>query len=146
MMNELLSPLIKRAINILLRNNIIPEPPQNLGKVKIEYVSPLAKAQKFSQIAPINNFLMSMVNMAGVDPKVLDNLDTDIATRELSDMYGVIPKIIRDFKVVQQIREERSQEQQEQAALSQGLQAAEMASGAAKNMAQAQKAIAPYAV
>ena len=53
--SELLKPLIDRVFAILLRNNMLPQAPEFLSgrDIEIEYVSPLAKAQKSSELQSI---------------------------------------------------------------------------------------------
>ena len=53
--SELLQPLITRAFNLLLKNNKFAPPPETLGdqEIEIEYVSPLAKAQKTQELSSI---------------------------------------------------------------------------------------------
>jgi hypothetical protein len=51
-MNELLRPLIDRVFALMLRNDMLATPPEVLQglDIDIEYVSPLARAQKSSSL------------------------------------------------------------------------------------------------
>jgi len=137
LMNELLDPLIHRTFNILMRNGKLPETPEILiGKeYKIEYISPLAKAQKLSDAQSINDFLLTLKGMAEINPEVIDNLNFDKTAQELSEIYNVNPEILRSDDEVQAIREQRLQAQQAM----QQMEMLKAGAGAAVDLSQADK-------
>ena len=53
--SELLQPLIIRVFSIMLRNNLFTQPPEILQgqEVDVEYVSPMALAQKGQELSSI---------------------------------------------------------------------------------------------
>lgn len=139
LMNEFLDPLINRTFNIMARTGKLLPPPSVIGDApyEIEYISPLARAQKLDQMKSINSFLALVQNIAVAKPDVLDNVNQDEVVKDVQQLYGVNPKYIRDEQEVAQIREARAQAQaqaQQMAAMQQGADIANTASQAAANM------------
>lgn len=109
LMHELLDPIITRTFNILARNQkLAPAPEAIRGKdYKIEYISPLAKAQRVAEAQSISQLLLVLNEMANASPEVLDNIDFDKTAREYADIYNVSGDILRSDEEIQRIREER---------------------------------------
>jgi len=116
LMSELLDPMITRTFNILMRIGRLPEPPAELqGKdYVIEYISPLAKAQKAYENQSYQQFLGIMREIAEMAPEVLDIIKIDEIGREYADIQGISPKVLRDDDEVQRIRSERAELQEAQ--------------------------------
>ena len=132
---ELLNPLIDRTFNIMARNELLPQAPEDLAGVtlKVEYISVMAQAQKAIGTGAIERLAGFVGNMAAAKPEVLDKFDADQSVDEYAEMLGVPPKIVVPDDVVQQIREQREQMQQQQMAMEQ----AQMGAQAAKVMSDA---------
>jgi hypothetical protein len=138
LMNEFLDPLINRTFNILYRQGKILPPPASLEGLpyEIEYISPLARAQKLDQMKSINSFLTLIAQIATVKPDVLDNINEDNVVADIQGLYGVNPKYLRDKEEIKAIREQRAQQlqaQQELALMNQGAEIAQTATQAEKN-------------
>lgn len=132
---ELLNPLIDRTFNIMARSELLPPAPEDLAGVtlKVEYISVMAQAQKAIGTGAIERLAGFVGNMAAAKPEVLDKFDADQSVDEYAEMLGVPPKIVVPDDIVQQIREERMQMQQQQMAMeqvNQGAQAAKVMSDA----------------
>ena len=132
---ELLNPLIDRTFNIMARNDLLPPAPEELGGVtlKVEYISVMAQAQKAIGTGAIERLAGFVGNMAAAKPEVLDKFDADQSVDEYAEMLGVPPKIVVPDDIVQQIREERAaqvQQQQMMEQVNQGAQAAKVMSDA----------------
>lgn len=125
--NEALDPAINCTFDIMLRNGLLPPVPQELSgqKIKVEYISMLAEAQKAASTAGIERLAGFVGNMAAAKPEVLDNIDFDEAIEEYADMLGVSPKIIVSLAKVQQIRAARNQQMQQQQTLQNSVAAAQ---------------------
>lgn len=120
--DELLNPLIDRTFAIMMRNGLIPEPPEELQGVdlKVEHISVMAQAQKMVSTSAVDRFSGFVGQLAGVSPDVLDNVDFDKMTHEYADMMGVSPNIVRSPDQVMELRRARAEaaaaaQQQEQA-------------------------------
>ena len=124
--SELLKPLIDRAFNILLRKNVFKPAPEFLaGKdVEIENVSPLAKAQKSTELQSIMRGIEIMGSIANVAP-VFDYVNFDKLVRHLMDIVGVPQKVLKPQSQVNAERQQKEQQQQEMQQMQQLQQVAE---------------------
>jgi len=128
--SELLKPLIDRAFNILLRKNQFRPAPDFLSgqDIEIEYVSPLAKAQKSTELQSIMRAIEIMGSLANVAP-VFDHVNMDNLVRHLTDIVGVPQKIL---KPKSQMNAERQQKQQQQEQMAQMQQLQQVADAGGK--------------
>jgi hypothetical protein len=130
---ELLQPLITRCYNILARQEafeVAPEFMQDID-IEIEYVSPLAKAQRSGDVQSALRLLELMQPLVGVDPSIIDYLDSDGLTKHMVKALSVPATAIRGDEEVAEIRQRRAALQQQQAELMQAQQVAEAAGNAA---------------
>jgi hypothetical protein len=112
--SELLKPLIDRVFAILLRNNMLPQAPEFLSgrDIEIEYVSPLAKAQKSTELQSIMRAIEILGSLANVAP-VFDYVNFDNLVKHLADIVGVPQKILKSQSQVNAERQQAQQQQQE---------------------------------
>lgn len=112
--NELLDPAIDRVFGIMMRNGVLPEPPEELDGVRlqVDYISILAQAQKGVATAGVERLVGFVGSLAGAMPDVLDKLDADQSVDEMADMLGVPPSIVRPDDKVEAIRASRAQQKQ----------------------------------
>jgi len=110
---ELLSPLIERTFAIMLRNNLIPKPPQEMAgqEIKIQYISILAQAQKMQGINGMSQWVGSTASLAQASPEILDNINFDMVSQESADMLGVPAKIVNTPEQIAKIRNIRAKKQ-----------------------------------
>jgi len=131
--SELLQPMIIRIFNIMLRNNLFPEAPEILlnQEVDVEYVSPMALAQKGEELNSIVKGLELFGNISQLAPATLDYIDPPGLIKNLIKILGLPATMIRSDAEVQQIAEEKAEAQQQQAAMQQEMAQSEMARNAA---------------
>lgn len=112
--NEALDPSINCVFDIMLRGGLFPPVPRELSgmKIKVEYISMLAEAQKAASTTAIERLFSFVGSMSAVKPEALDNLDFDEAIDEYADMLGVSPKVIVATAKVLQIRQSRNAQMQ----------------------------------
>lgn len=117
--DELLDPAIDRIFNIMLSNDLLPEPPQELRgqELDIDYISTLAQAQKAAETGSIERIASFVGGLAGAKPEVLDKIDFDAAVDEYGDALGISPRIVLASDQVQQTRAARAQAMQQQQAV-----------------------------
>jgi hypothetical protein len=117
MQSELLDPIIDRTFGILLRNGVLLPPPEVLEgrEIVVEYVSPLALAQRREAITSVSSLLQLASGVAQFIPEVIDKIDGDKVIDEAAEIYGVSPEIIRDGQQVGDIRQSRQEQQQKMA-------------------------------
>ena len=135
--SELLKPLIDRAFALILRKNLFKPAPEFLsGKdIEIEYVSPLAKAQKSSELQSIMRAIEIMGSLSNIAP-VFDHINMDKLVRHLADIVGVPQKILKPQSELNAERQQ-AQAQQEQMMQMQQLQQVAEAGGKIAPLAKA---------
>lgn len=133
---DLLDPLIDITFAIMLKQGLVPEPPEELqgNDLKVEYVSFLAQAQKSLDVGGLERFASTVGQLAQStqDPSVLDKIDADQWVDEYGDRLGVPPSVIRSDDAVAEIRQGRAQAQQAQAMAAE----AKEATGAIKDLSE----------
>lgn len=132
---DLLDPLIDVTFNIMVRQGLIPEPPEELQgmDLKVEYVSIMHQAQKMAGLAGIERFSAYVGQLATVNPEVLDKIDMDQAVDEYGEITGVPPRIVRPDEMVAEMRQARAQAaqaQQQAMTMAEGAKTAKDLSGA----------------
>ena len=125
--SELLQPLIDRCFALMLRQGSFVTPPEELQglDIDIEYVSPLAKAQKQSELQNTLRGVEVLSQMAQIAP-VLDYLDSDKMVRYLIDVMGLPAEIIRSSEEIAIVRRQQQQQQAMEQQMAQQLQEAEV--------------------
>ncbi len=115
LVHEYMEPLTKRVIGIMARKNKLPEMPQILqrygGPVKIDFLSPMSRAQRMSDVAAIQRALSFVSVLAQVSPEMLDVFDFDETARHVADITGVPARLLRNRDDVEAIRQARAQAQ-----------------------------------
>jgi hypothetical protein len=130
---EFLNPLISRVFGLAYRGGDLGQPPEELAMFKFvpEYKSPLARAQRFDEVAAMDRFEAALAQSAQVlGPQVLDLYDADMAVQKRAEMLGIPVELMREDREVEAIRKQRAdaqaaqqqQEQQMQLLQSQGQQ------------------------
>jgi hypothetical protein len=123
---ERLGPLISRSFNIMWRNGLLPPAPPELAGAAwtIEYLGPLAMAQRANDAESALRWMQSIAMMAQLDPQVVDVIDTDAMARFLGDRQGAPASLMRAAQVVAQLRQQRAERQQQAEELAGAQQAA----------------------
>ena len=114
--NEMLRPLIDRVFALMLREDMLQQAPEILqGRdIDIEYISPLARAQKSSSLNSTMKALEILLPLAQVLP-VGDHIDPDGLVRHVTESLGVPKTTLKSTAEVQQTRQARAEEQARQA-------------------------------
>lgn len=118
--SERLGPQIERELDVLAQQNLLPPMPPVLKEAgasfKVEYDSPLSRAQRAEEAAGLMRTMEAVINVANVtgDPSALDHFDWDTIVPDLSDINAVPVKWRKSMDQIQAIREGRAQQQQEQ--------------------------------
>lgn len=132
---DFLDPLIDWIFAKLVKDGRIPDPPSEIqgARLKVEYVSVMARAMKMVDLGTLDRFMTFVSNYAQLDRGVLDKIDSDQVIDLYADMTGVPSGVVRSDEDVAKIREQRvkaQQQQQQLEALNQAAQAAKTASEA----------------
>lgn len=113
---ELLQPLINRTFNILARQKKFEPAPESLrnGQIDIEYVSPLAKAQRSGDVQSILQMIEFLMPLTQIDQSVIDYLDLDGLAKHIIKVTGTPATTVRGEGEVAQLREQRAAQAQQQ--------------------------------
>ena len=120
--SELLEPMIERVYGVLLRAGALPPLPEALAglSIRIDHISPIARAQKAGDAQAILRTLEAAQAMASLDPQVTDLIDPDAGMRLIAEANGVPAKALRGPERLAAIRLERA-DAAAQATLAQGM-------------------------
>jgi hypothetical protein len=109
--SEFLDPCIDRVFAVLMRSGALPPPPPAVLEapgLKVEYVSPLARAQRAAEGEAIVRTFEAMAPLMQAAPTIVDNFDVDAVARALADAYGMPVRAIRDPQFVATLRATRA--------------------------------------
>jgi len=148
---EFLGPLIDRVFAILWRKSIalrfgpgspFPPPPPELSGVplRVEYVSPIAVAQKTSEMDSTNRLIQLATSLVPICPQVGGLLDSEAILRTGGRILNAPPALIKSPEQIQQETQAAAQAQAQMNAHAQVANlagAAQDATGALKNLSQA---------
>ena len=144
---EFLGRIIERVYNILDRAHAFPEPEDPelamqlaSEEIKIEYISPLAQAQKMSGLVNIEQAVQFAAQLAQFDQSILQKMNWSETLNQYFALVGAPSAIKRSDdeyeEIVNQQKEAMARQQQEMQAM-QLVQAAAPAAQAAKNATEA---------
>lgn len=144
---EFLRKIIERVYNILDRAGILPQPEDaelalllSREEVTIEYISPLAQAQKMAGMTNIEQAIAFTGQLAQFDQSVLDKINWAKTIDSYFDMVGApagIKRTENEFEALQQQKARAMAEQKQQEQLARTVQMAAPAAQAAKNITEA---------
>jgi hypothetical protein len=100
--SEALSPLIERELSILMDNNLIDEPPFDLGDnglYDIMYESPLNKMQESEALVGLNKVITTLAPLAQIDPTFFNRIDSPKALELAMEAAGLPAEILKDKDV-----------------------------------------------
>jgi hypothetical protein len=112
---DLLDPLIDLTFSFMLRQGLIPEPPEEIEgtDLRVEYVSIMAQAQKLVGIGAVERFASFAGNFANIVPSIIDKVNSD----QMLDVYGELISlpagVLRSDEEAQSLREEREERARE---------------------------------
>ncbi len=135
---ELFIPLIERTFQLMLRHDMVPPMPLEFAgqKVKVEFVSLLAQAQKMVSTSSVDRLVSFVQSLAPLKPEVADMLHADKAVEEYAEYLGVSPAVLHSEHERTQARKQRQEAEaarlQQEAQLEQQKQSLESLQGFAK--------------
>lgn len=144
--DEFLTMVIQRVYNIIERSGGFPPIPQELLEVigdeniEVDYISPLAQAQKMSGLVNIEQGIAQVAQMAQLWPEVLKKVDPLATISKYFEMLGAPAVMQRSNEAVMEIIAQEQKAMQEQQEMAEGLAAAQAMAplaDAAKNMTEA---------
>jgi hypothetical protein len=136
--SEYLGPLLEREIDVLNQQNLLPPLPPALaeagGAYRIEYDSPLSRAQRAEEVAGLMRTLESTLNVVNVtqNPEPLDWFDWDTIVPEVAEIQAVPERWMRAREEIAQMRAQRAQQQETNTAVDAAPGAAAMVNALSK--------------
>ena len=118
--SEFRERLVQREIDLHIRAGRAPEMPRVLidrggANFTLHHESPIARAQRAEEGVAVIQTMESIASLVQVQPDILDNFDTDEIARVMAEVNGMGAKLVRPADQVAAIREQRAQQQQQQA-------------------------------
>lgn len=142
--DELLKPLVDRVFGLMLRREmIVPEEiPEVLQDRDIvpRFSSTIARAQKSSELIPIQRTIEIMAPVIQTDPAIMDNVNGDEMLQIVARVQNLDQRMLRSRDEVGQIRQQRAQAAQEQAQMERESQEVDNAAKVGQSVAQLQQA------
>lgn len=138
--SEFLGPIIERELDILSAAGALPPMPKKLidrgGALKITYTSPLSRLRRAEDGVAIMRTIEQLTPIANIKPEVFDIFHPMRLATELSEINGVVMKVLRTPEEFQELQAQNEQRMQETI----DAKNAAAASAAAKNLGQAAQA------
>lgn len=150
--SDLLDPLIKRTMAILIRAGEIDMPPEEAmegGDIDVEYIGPLPRSQKADKAAAMLGWMGQIASLIEIKPEVADIPNWDNLFIEIGQLTGVPATVMNSLDEIKEIRDQRAAEmrrmQEAQQKQEEGKAMQEMAAGAT-DMTTAAEAVPPEAI
>ena len=126
--SEFLGPMIERIYGVLVRAGRLPEPPESIAEqeLKIEYVSPLARAQRQTETQGIMRTLEFVGPIAGIDPQAAQIIKGADTVRHIAELNGVPPILLKSNDELMAEIQAQQEAQAAQQQMMQGAQVMEM--------------------
>lgn len=131
---DLLDPLIDIIFDIHLKQNLLPEIPEELQgmDLKVEYISVMSQAQKLVGLGGLERFLGYAGQAASLDPSVLKKIKFDQMTDVYADIVSLDPNIVRTDDEMAELQAAEN----EAAGRQQALQEAQATANTAKTLSE----------
>lgn len=130
---EMLQPMIARVFSLMSRQRVFTPAPEFMSnsEIEIEYVSPLAKAQRSGDVQAALRMIELLMPLSQIDPSAMDYIDTDGMAKYLLKMLSIPATTVRGNEEVAEIRAQRQEAEQAAQAEQQAAQFMESAGQAA---------------
>jgi hypothetical protein len=118
--SERLGPQIERELDVLSQQGLLPPMPPIVAEAgagfKVEYDSPLSRAQRAEEAAGLMRTVESVLGVANItgNPAPLDHFNWDTIVPDLSDINAVPVKWRNSMQDIEALRQGRAQQQEQQ--------------------------------
>jgi len=128
--SEFLAPLVQYVYRLLERRNVLPDPPSALldGKASIDIIfeGPLARVQRSTDIESINQFFSLTLPLAELYEEMTMRVDPNEVLELIADAVSLPSKLLRSRAQTAELINQKRQQQAQQAAMQNMIQAAEV--------------------
>lgn len=137
MEQEKLTAVAERTFPLMQSADLFDQPPQSLDKeaVSFEFTSPLAMAQRQSELEAVNLSIGLVERLAPLRPEVVDVIDADQIVRDGMAAGGAPLRHTVDERTVEQRRQQRAQQEAQARQAEQAEQGARAGRDAAQGLA-----------
>ena len=113
--SEFLGPMITRVFQLMMRRKELPPVPQELEGIdlQLDYVSPVARAQKAQSVFNFSRFMEQMIPLANVKPEIFDNIDAEATFRWAHKTLDAPVETLTNPDQVQEIRQQKAEQMQQ---------------------------------
>ena len=111
---QILDKVLSRTFNVAQVLGFMPDPPEGLGGnfiLSAEYLGPLSQMLRQTGSDSTRQLITDVMNIAQIQPEVLDKLDLDQAVDELARGIAAPGSIIRSDDQVAEMRQQRAEQQ-----------------------------------
>lgn len=139
---ENLRVTLVRLFGIMMRKEKLAPPPKQIAGKEwdVRYTSMIARVQRMNETQNITRAINTVAPIVNVDPKTMDNLNTDKSFRFIMDTCGVPASLMNSTRDLEAKREDRRKAEAEALAAQRAQQGADVASKVMPGMAQMQMA------
>lgn len=111
---EVVNPTLERVFFIHYRAGMLPDIPEIMLDQDLQVInmSPLARAQKESEIFAIESFMSDVGLVAQAKPEVLDKINGDKIVEKIAEIRNTPSEILYSDADVAQVRAQRAQQQE----------------------------------
>jgi len=112
--SELLGPMIDRTFEYAQRQGLFTPPPERLAgqQLRVEYVSPIARAQKTGEASAFQSAMQMALEIGSVLPDALRVVNAEEAFRRMPDWFGLPQALLHSKEEVSAMRQADAQQQQ----------------------------------
>lgn len=113
--SEFLNELIEYVFEVMAERKMFRQAPQQMrgASLAVDYVSPVARAQKMSQLFGFQRMMENIAIIAQVKPQVLDRINEDQVPVVYGDLLDVPHALMRTDKELAQIRKDNQAKAEE---------------------------------
>lgn len=137
---EYLGTVISRTFDLCESRGLIPPPPVDVANIEVDYLSPIARAQRSESLDSLYQLVELSSLAAQYDPTVMEGINFPTIQQDVGSRIMALPA--RWFRTAEEVAQ-RVQGREQQAAEAQAIQNAQGMAGAIKDVAQANLAGRP---
>jgi hypothetical protein len=115
-LNERVSDILEvEVVNTVGISYLEPRPEVLVDEnISLKFTSPVARNQRMQEAEAVGYFIQGLRNNSQLDQTVLDKINWDKVTELDAEVFGVPTDILNDDRMVQAIRKNRAQQQEQQ--------------------------------
>lgn len=94
---EFLGPLVERTLIIMVKNQMLPPPPEVLlqADFQVEYTNPVGIAQRAGELTSVSSLIQFLTPLAQIDPSVMRRLDPARIATLAAEILRVPPSVFK---------------------------------------------------